>query len=162
MKEPKPIWRRWDLALVAGSIAVGLVFIIAMAVVASLRDLSPLELVLFQIIALGISLGGGIFGSYKFGQSSAANKQFARSALRSVIVLQMGILELSRTIGQFNARNPDRRLELLQVLIRQLATVCSSAIADWRDVIPDDFEDVGDTLEQSKSSQRSSENDGSI
>lgn len=86
MSGQKPIWQRWDLALIAGSIVIGLVFIVAIATVASMRELSPLEIVLFQIITLGISLGGGLFGAYKFGQNAGANKQFDRSALRSVMV----------------------------------------------------------------------------
>ena len=149
MEESKPIWWRWETAVVAGSILVGVAVVIGMAIVASLRDLSPLEMVLFQIIALGISLGGGLYGSYKFGQSSGANRQFARSALRSVMVLYRSIEGLYDYIGRHETTQYERSA-ILQLLITQMY-VAQSAIADWRDIIPEDFEDVGETLDQSDS-----------
>ena len=145
MNIQKPKWLRWEASLIVGSIAVALAFVIAMAVVASLRDLSPLEAVLFQIIGLGVSLSGGLYGSYKFGQNSAANKQFARSALRSVMVLYRSIEGLYDYIGRRGAPDGERSA-ILQLLVTQM-DVAQSAIADWRDIIPEDFEDVGGTLE---------------
>lgn len=146
MNQSKPIWWRWDLALIAGSIAVGVAFVVTIAVVASRRELSPLELALFQIITLGISLGGGLFGAYKFGQNAGANKQFARSALRSVMVLYRSIAGLYDYIGRREMAEHERSA-ILQYLTTQM-DVAQSAIADWRDIIPEDFEDVGETLEQ--------------
>ena len=144
-------WLRWEVILIGASVAVSVIFAAVMVTITAKRPLSPLETMLFQIVTLGVGLGGGLFGSYKFGQNFAANKQHARSALRSVIVLHRGILELSSTISRLNERRPDGRFDLLQALVSQLSNVCSSAIADWRDVIPDDFE----------GRRRNSENGGS-
>ena len=141
-----PKWVRWEIAVVAISIAISLAFAVAMVVIASRRPLSPLEMILFQLIVLLVGLGGGLFGSYKFGQHSAANKQFARSALRSVMVLYRSIAGLHDYIGR---RSPTEyeRSAILELLVTQM-DVAQSAVADWRDIIPENFEDVGESLEQ--------------
>ncbi len=48
----------------------------------------------------------------------------------------------------------DERFDLLQLLIDDQANVARAAIADWRDVIPDDFEDVIETLEMPEDLRR--------
>ena len=48
----------------------------------------------------------------------------------------------------------DERFGLLQLLIDDQANVARAAIADWRDVIPDDFEDVVETLEMPEDLRR--------
>ena len=132
--------------MVAISVGIAIAFAATMVVIAAIRPLSPLEALLFQLIVLFVGLGGGLFGSYKFGQSSAANKQFARSALRSVMVLYHSIAGLYDYIG---SRSPAEyeRSAILELLTTQMH-VAQSAVADWRDIIPEDFEDVGETLEQ--------------
>ena len=146
-----PKWIRWEIAVVVISIAIAVAFAVAMVVIASIRPLSPLEAMLFQVIVLFVGLGGGLFGSYKFGQNSAANKQFARSALRSVMVLYRSIAGLHDYIGR---RSPVEyeRSAILELLITQM-DVAQSAVADWRDIIPEDFEDVGESLEQPNASR---------
>ena len=156
----RPWWQRWEVVLVTASVAVAVAFAIAMVALASIKPLSPLETTLFQIVILLISLGGGLFGSYKFGQNSVANRHHARSALRSVIMLHRGILQLSRNLASLNARRPDRRFDQLQHFVQLLLIASLTAIEDWRDVIPDDFEDVGDRFEQPEPGRRDPENDG--
>ena len=80
-------WLRWEVILIAISILVGLAFAGFMVLTSAQRKLEPLETLLFQFIILFVSLGGGLVGSYKFGQNVAANRQYVRSALRSVMVL---------------------------------------------------------------------------
>jgi hypothetical protein len=108
-------------------------------------------------LVLGFSLGGGIFGSYKFGQNTAANRQFARSALRSVLVLYRGLLRLQDTLELLRTTESDAQINVLQELVNVQVHVAASAIADWRDVIPEDFADVGQTLEQSQFSSGNAE-----
>ena len=156
MNDGKIKWLRWELALVAVSIAVSVTFASAMVIIAAQRPLSPLEAVLFQLLALGAGLGGGLFGSYKFGQNSAANKQFARSALRSVMVLYRSIAGLHDYIGRRSPAEYERSA-ILELLVTQM-DVAQSAVADWRDIIPENFEDVGESLEQTNV-RRSPEND---
>lgn len=78
---------RWEFLLIAISIMIAIAFAVWMAIVASDRKLTPLEAVLFQFVVLVVGLGGSLIGSYKFGQNMPANKQYARSALRSVLVM---------------------------------------------------------------------------
>ena len=142
-------WLRWELGLVAVSIIVALTFASIMVGIAASRPLSPLEAVLFQIIALGVGLGGGLFGSYKFGQSVAANRQYARSALRSVLVLFRSLQRLHEAIERLKpGSSSNEQFEQLQLHIENQMDIAYSVINDWRDLIPEEFEDVGENLER--------------
>ena len=142
-------WLRWELVLVAISIIVALTFAGIMVGIAASRPLSPLEAVLFQIIALGVGLVGGLFGSYKFGQSVAANRQYARSALRSVLVLFRSLQRLYEAIERLKlGSSSNEQFEQLQLHIENQMDIVRSVINDWRDLIPEEFEDVGENLER--------------
>ncbi len=151
----KSRWRHWEIALIVASIIVAVAFASVMVIIAAIRPLSALEATLFQVIALGAGLGGGLFGSYRFGQKSAANRLYARSALRSVLVLYNGIARLYQSIEILKAGKSDERLDLLQLQIEDQMEVANAAINDWRDVITDGFEDVDDMLEQLEPGGRS-------
>ena len=145
------VWNklRWDVTLVVVSILIGLAFAGYMVWTTAERELSPREAVLFQIIILGVSLVGGLIGSYKFGQSAATNKQYARSALRSVLVLFGGLQRLRDAVEQVAiADQAGDRLQLLLLQIDSQMDLANSAINDWRDLIPEEFEDVGGNLER--------------
>ena len=140
---------RWEILLVAVSIVVGLAFAGFMISIAAQRELKPLEALLFQIIILGVSLVGGLIGSYKFGQNVAANRQYARSALRSVLVLFRGLQRLHENVKQLSDTDPsDARFGPLQSHIESQMDLAYSVINDWRDLIPEEFEDVGGNLER--------------
>ena len=143
MNGGKSKWLRWEIALIIGSIAVSVTFAAVMVIIASQRPLSPLEAVLLQILALGVGLAGGLFGSYKFGQRSAPDKQYARSALRSVLALSSGIQRLYEAVALINAERPDPQLDQLQLHIKSQLDIAGAAINDWRDVIQDSSEDGG-------------------
>ncbi len=146
-------WKRlrWDVTLVVVSIVIGLAFAGYMIWTTAQRELSPREAVLFQIIILGVSLVGGLIGSYKFGQSAATDKQYARSALRSVLVLFGGLQRLHDAVEQVAATDQagDRLWPLLLQIESQM-DLANSAINDWRDLIPEEFEDVGGNLERAE------------
>ena len=67
--------------------------------------------------------------------------------MRSVLVLYRGILRLSDAVERLKSGKDDTRFELLQMLIQNQADEARSAIANWRDVIPDDYADVAATLD---------------
>lgn len=157
----KPWWRHWEFALIGASVTVAVVFAAIMVTIAARRPLSPLEATLFQIVVLGVGLGGGLVGSYKFGQSVAANRQYARSALRSALVLYKGILGLYEAIELLKTGDYDERLDLLQSQVTNQANVAQSVIADWTDVIPEDSDDVGETLDLPETRYRSQDDDDS-
>ena len=116
---------RWEILLVAVSIVVGLAFAGFMISIAAQRELKPLEALLFQIIILGVSLVGGLIGSYKFGQNVAANRQYARSALRSVLVPFSGLQRLHENVKQLSDTDPsDARFGPLQSHIESQIGSC--------------------------------------
>ena len=142
-------WLRWELLLVISSILIALAVAAFMVSVAAQRELTPLEALLFQIIALGVGLGGSLFGSYKLGQNAPANRQYARSALRSVLVLFRSLQRLHQSIEQLKVSDSsDERFSPLQLQIENQMDIAYSVINDWRDLIPEEFEDVGENLER--------------
>ena len=131
------------------SILVGLVFAGFMVSIAAQRELKPLEALLFQFIILLVSLGGGLVGSYKFGQNAAANRQYARSALRSVMVLFRSLERLHQAIEQLKINDSTgERFGSWQLHVETQMDIAYSVINDWRDLIPEEFEDVGENLER--------------
>lgn len=150
----KPWWKHWEVALIGASITIAVIFAAIVVIIAAIRPLSALEATLFQILALGAGLGGGLFGSYKFGQRAAANRLYARSALRSVLVLYNGIVRLYQAIEVLKTGKSDERLDLLQLQIQDQMEVANAAINDWRDVITDGLEDVDGMLQQFESGER--------
>ena len=137
-----------------GIIAVAVALTIAMLLVSAFKPqaFTTLVFALWQLISLAV----GLFGSYLFGRHAArqaahfAIRPHARSALRKTLVLYRGIRRLSTAVERLHPREsvePDARFGLLQLLIDDQANVARAAIADWRDVIPDDFEDVVKTLD---------------
>ena len=162
MNGGRSTWLRWEIALIVGSVAVSVVFAVAMVIIASQRSLSPLEAVLLQILALGVGLVGGLFGSYKFGQRSAADRQYARSALRSVLALFRGIQRLYEAVALLNAEKPDPRLEQLQLHIQSQLDIADAAINDWRDVIQGEARTETPTREDAGLGRGNREYEGSI
>ena len=145
-------WFRWEAVLIIASVLASLVFAGAMIWTASIRPLSGLETVLFQILVLFVGLAGGLYGSYKFGKASAEQagkdviRPHARSALRSVMVLNDNLIELHEPIERIARDTADERVAMLHHMVNALNRVAVSAINDWRDVIPEDFQDIGETV----------------
>lgn len=136
----KSKWLRWDIALIILSV----VFAIVMIVVASTRPLTSLEVVLLQVL----TLGAGLSGSFWLGRSSAAEaardviRPHARSALRTILALRDSLFRLSSTIEDFKSVGEDHRLDVIQSIIHEQMPICGSAVEDWRDVVPEDVEEV--------------------
>jgi hypothetical protein len=128
--------------LVALAILVSVVFIL----VATQRDLTPLENTLLQVFSLGL----GLIGSYVLGQESARDsaqqiiKPHARSAFRRLVSLTQSLARLVQTIQSIRngaAQNAQAVIlldRLEGIVIEQIATA-ADALEDWRDVLPEDF-----------------------
>ena len=138
---PAKWWK--DLTL----IALGLAFAIAlgaMIVVSSIRDLSQLEAILFQVVTLVT----GLLGSYRFGRNSARDAAYdvirphARSALRSILALRDSLYSLSARIEGFKESEPNHNLDLVQAVIAEQIPLAGSAVEDWRDIAPHDVAEV--------------------
>ena len=133
----------YDFPLVAFSA----VFVIALVVVIVLSSISPLHPSV-QYVFQVITLAAGVLGSYRFGRHSARDAAYdvirphARSALRSVLTLHDSLQRLARRIEGLKTDSADRGLDLIQAIVEEQIPLGSSAVEDWRDVAPDDVEEV--------------------
>lgn len=150
-------WR--DLPL----LALAFVFVVAlgaMVAVSSIRPLSQVEAILFQLV----TLIAGLLGSYRFGRNAAREgaleiiRPHARSAVRSILTLHTSLYELSRRIEDLKSDSPDHRLDLIQAVIEGQIPLGASAVEDWKDVAPNDVDEV---IRQWPPQRRLQENDNS-
>lgn len=131
---------RWETLL----IIIAVVVAVAMIVTSANRPLTALETVLFQLV----TLGAGTAGSFLLGRASAAQaardviRPHARSALRQLLVLRDSLRRSSDKIEEFKASGDDPRLDIIQAILNEQIPMERSAIEDWRDIVPDDVEDV--------------------
>ena len=118
--------------------------------IAAERDLTTLENVLFQVFALS----AGVFGSYILGKESAKDlakeliKPHARSAFRRLISLYRSLSRLAETIQLSKVSNSEHSLvldKLEYIVIEQIATA-DDALEDWRDIVPEDVEELRSKL----------------
>ena len=139
-------FRRWlskqaiPLLIVAGAIALAVV----MVNVSAERDLSTLELILWQVVSLLL----GLSGSYWFGRNAARDsardviRPHARSAVRSLLGLRDSLRALSHRIEDYQDEDADYRLEVIQAIVEEQMPVSDSAIEDWRDITPEDVAEI--------------------
>ena len=139
-------FRRWlskqaiPLLIVAGAIALAVV----MVNVSAERDLSTLELILWQVVSLLL----GLSGSYWFGRNAARDsardviRPHARSAVRSLLGLRDSLRALIHRIEDYQDEDADYRLEVIQAIVEEQMPVSDSAIEDWRDITPEDVAEI--------------------
>lgn len=112
--------------------------------VSSGRALSQLEVVMFEVLTLGL----GAFGSFWFGRSSAREaaremvRPHARSALRTILSLRDSLVRLSGRIEELKMEGADHRLDIVQSIVHEQIPIGRSAVEDWRDFVPEDVEEV--------------------
>ena len=117
---------------------------VAFVVLNFFRNMSPVENTLFQVLISGT----GLLGSYIFGRSSARAgaldvvRPHARAAFRRVAGLYNGLYRLSETIENLKEAGPDHRLDLIQALVHEHIATGQDAIEDWRDIVPDEVEEI--------------------
>ena len=132
-------WLLWVIPLI-----LILVLLAAVIIVASIRDLTSLEIIMFQVLTLGV----GLFGSFWLGRFSAMEaardvvRPHARSALRTILSLHDSLSRLSGRIEEFKGEGADHRLDIIQSTIHEQIPIGRSAVEDWRDVVPDDVDEV--------------------
>lgn len=139
-------FRRWlskqaiPLLIVAGAIVLAVV----MVNVSAERELSTLELALWQVVSLLL----GLSGSYWFGRNAARDsardviRPHARSAVRSLLGLRDSLRALSHRIEDYQDEDADYRLEVIQAIVEEQMPVSDSAIEDWRDITPEDVAEI--------------------
>ena len=108
------------------------------------RNLTTFEVGLLQLLILVT----GLLGSYIFGRNSArvgameVIKPHARAAFRRVTALYNSLYRLSNRIEELKAENPDNRLDLVQALVNEQIATGQDAMEDWRDLVPEDVEEI--------------------
>ncbi len=106
--------------------------------------MSVVELALWQVISLAL----GLFGSYLFGRQSAhqaareSQRPYARTAFRRVLNLYGSLEQLLNRIGRYNEQNPNQRLEIIYAIVAEQLETGNFALEDWRDIIPDDVDEI--------------------
>lgn len=147
----------------AGIILITLGFIVSavfLLIAAAIRPLTSLENVTFQIM----SLAGGISGSYLLGRESAREaaidiiKPHARSAFRRLISLYSSLSRLAVAIEASRPVNDEPLhssvLDRLEAMVTEQIVTVDDALEDWRDLVPDEVEELRDKLEVRTSKQK--------
>ncbi len=129
-------------------IGLGLAFLIAlggMISVSSIRDLTQLENILFQIVTLAT----GLLGSYRFGRNAAKAAAYdvirphARASIRRILSLRDSLFRLSEWIEDYKTEGSfDYRLNVIQAIVNEQIPTGGSAVEDWRDIVPDDVDEI--------------------
>ena len=66
----------------------------------------------------------------------------ARSALRTILSLHDSLVRLSRRIEEFKRTSDDHRFDIVQAIVHEQIPIGGSAVEDWRDIVPEDVEEV--------------------
>ena len=137
-------------------ISVGLA--ITHVVIGSQRALSPLEGIMLQFLLLTFS----IIASFVVGRQSAKQagkeliKPHARSAFRRVMSLYNSLWRLGDAIerGKQEENSEVHKkmvLEKLQAIVFEQIATADDALEDWRDIVPEDVEEIVRRTEQRRS-----------
>ena len=136
------VWVYWGVIILLAVITVGLS--ISLIFVAQSRPLTPLEGVLFQLVILA----AGLSASYMIGKNAAMEAArglilpHARSAFRRVLSLYASLDNLSGMIEGMRRDAPDHRLDVIHAIVDGQIYTGEDALEDWRDIIPDDVDDM--------------------
>jgi hypothetical protein len=149
--------KRAGITFVIGSILVAAIFVL----VAANRTLTPLENVLLQVFSLGL----GLIGSYILGRESARAaaremvKPHARSAFRRLLSLYRSLsrlayaIQTARSSGNSDTNNFYILDKLEGIVVEQIATA-DDALEDWRDIVPEDVEELRAKLTPKSSTEK--------
>ncbi len=131
---------RYHVLFLSASLVIACIFV----VLTSFRNPTTIEAALFQLLIL-IS---GLLGSYIFGKNAARAaaidviKPHARAAFRRLTHLYNSLYRLSERIEELKEEKPDHRLDLIQALIHEQIGTGQDAIEDWRDIVPEEVEQI--------------------
>ena len=118
--------------------------------IATQRTLTGLENTLLQ----AFSLVSGLIGSFYFGKQSSIDaakqivKPHARSAFRRLISLYESLSRVAFEIEN-SKLNGDEAITIAKmeaIVIGQLATADDDALEDWRDIVPEDVDELRSKL----------------
>jgi hypothetical protein len=143
-------------------IVLAIVLSVTFIYISSARKLSDLENTLFQTLSLGL----GLFGSYKVGSSREAAKEiikpYAKSAFRRLFSLYRSLSRVAGVIEKSRPTNEDGKVDpsvlyILEAIVTEQLDTADDALEDWRDIVPEEVEEVRSRVEAKRSEQQKSE-----
>lgn len=141
----------WILAALLVFIAIGIAIFVVY--VTTTRALTAVEGILWQVFVLTT----GLAGSFIFGRQSAKEaakemiKPHARSAFRRLVSLYESLSRASTVIEltESSESSEDIRVTIakLDAIVTEQLSTADDALEDWRDIVPEDVEELKQKLE---------------
>ena len=121
-------------------VGVSLVMAVVFVFVASSRELSTLELVVFQAMTLFLSLVGSFLGGRQFADASAEQslRSYAKSAFRRVFHLYRGLGRVAAYVAEREEETDAQTILRVEAAVRELIDTAGDALEDWREIVPED------------------------
>lgn len=145
----KYLERYGPILLVCFSICISIGF----AYTATKRSLTNFESAIWQTSVFTL----GLVGSFIFGRQSAKEaakeiiKPHARSAFRRLVSLYHSLSRASTVIKMEpeseTEEDPQKALAILNAIITEQLDMADDALEDWRDIVPEDVEELKQNLE---------------
>lgn len=146
----KHLERFGPIVLVLASVVVAIAFVY----LASVRTLTSLENVLFQVFALATGLTGSFFFGRQAAKAAAREmiEPHARSAFRRLISLYDGLSRVARAVA--GTENDAVKLKIIEAIVVEQISTADDALADWQDVVPEAVAELTSTTRRASEEQK--------
>ncbi|MGE4267053.1 MAG: hypothetical protein AB7F25_06430 [Deferribacterales bacterium] len=141
-------------------IVVAIIVAVMQIIISSQRQLTSLENTLLQLF----SLLSGLIGSYFLGKYSSTEsakeiiKPHARSAFRRLMSLYASLSRVAIEISNSKEyQSKEITLERMEVIVIEQLATADDALEDWKDLVPDEIEELSSKLKSLKHMENSSE-----
>ena len=141
----------WVVAALLILVAMGISALVVY--ITTTRTLTTVESILWQVFVLT----AGLAGSFIFGRQSAKEaaremiKPHARSAFRRLVSLYESLSRASTAIQltESSESSEDIRVTIakLDAIVTEQLNTADDALEDWRDIVPEDVEELKQKLE---------------
>lgn len=123
------------IVLVTGAIAFAVLFVVLSAT----RELTTLELVVFQVMVLLLSLLGSFAFSREFaaGAADQSLRRHAKSAFRRVLSLFRGLSRIAEVADQ-PGEDVNLALAVIKATVKEHIDTADDALEDWREIVPEE------------------------
>lgn len=146
----RSILRMRGLAWLAVTLVVaGLALALFFVYMATVRQPTTVEAILLQVMILGL----GWAGTFVFGRlaSEGIAKPQARSAFRRMISIYVSLSGMAQRVDEcVSSDQQQETLLVLRALIGEQIRAADDAIEDWKDIAPDQVEELMDDLHRNR------------
>lgn len=125
-------------------IFIALILMSLVAYTATQRELTEMEAIVFQFLALLAGIGG----SYIFGRRASREtiretiEPHARSAFRRLISLYRSLSRVAAIIESEETRDDASKIDIIRAIVVEQIATADDALADWQDVVPEAVEEM--------------------